>query len=409
MIGDRSEGVPLRQASVPSGLRPTTPTDRIGHSNPTLEKMGDNPTMPAIRPIAALAITLVLPFLAWAQAPAPGPAPAQPAAPSIDSTTLANNVIFETIVRLRTRARIAARVEQVVDMLNQRFELKGNYYKDTGNRIRLQLDLVGLGDNGSTMLQICDGKILWEYQKVLGMKNYRKREIVPILKRLEEPSLDEEFRVQVMTQLGFGGPEALITGFQSTIAFDQFADKVVDGVPTYVLGGKWKDRNGLLERPIAPTDPLPPYIPSNIQVFVDKATLWPYRIEMRGVEQSVLVEDNRQIDPITKRPIGVRRPQPKVDPTNITLRYTLLPDSEIKPDEQFVFNTPRDATNLVDETEQFLNLLDQAIAYKLNEKKAKEAAEGANSEATIKTDAIPLPSSTPAPIVNPAPEPSAPK
>ncbi len=381
--------------------------------------MGDNPTMPAIRPVAALAIclTLVLPTLAWTQgqAPAPtqapAPAPAPGAAPTVDSTTLANNVIFATIVRLRTRERIAARVEQVVDMLNQKFELKGNYYKDTGNRIRLQLDLQGLGEDGSTMLQICDGKILWEYQKVMGMKNYRKREIIPILKKLEEPGLDDVFRDQVMTQLGFGGPEALVTGFQGAIAFDQFAEKDVDGVPTYVLGGKWKDRNGLFgpnDRPLLPTDPLPPYVPSNIQLFVDKANLWPYRIEMIGVAP-LLMEDNREIDPVTKRPIGVRRPQPDVKPSNITLRYTLLPESEIKPDEQFVFNAPRDATNLIDETEQFLGLLDQAIAIKLNEKKAKEAAAGANAEATIKTDAIPLPSSTPAPIATPAPEPSAPK
>ena len=72
-------------------------------------------------------------------------------------------------------------------MLNQKFKLEGNYYKDTGHRIRLQLKLVGLGDTSSTMLQVCDGKVLWDFQKVLGMQSYRKREITPILKKLEDP------------------------------------------------------------------------------------------------------------------------------------------------------------------------------------------------------------------------------
>ncbi len=367
--------------------------------------MGDNPTMPAIRPVVAVAILLIFSVMAWAQVPAPDAAPTPPTAPApapADSGTLANNAIIETILKLRARHRIAARIEQTVDMLNQRFELKGFYFKDSGNRIRLQLDLQGAGDNGSTMLQVCDGKTLWEYQKVMGMKNYRKRDIVPILKKLEEPGLDDDFRTQVMTQLGFGGPEALLLGFQTAIVYDQFAekaDKETEGVPSYVLGGKWKDRAGLFganDRPLRPTDPLPPYIPSNIRVFIDKATSWPYRIEMIGVADAgpKIVDDN--IDPATGRAKGRAKPQPKINLTNITLRYTLLPESEIKPDEQFVFATPRDATNLIDETEPFLAQLDQFIQFKLQDKKAKDAASEAAGEPLIKVPPVDLP--TPPPI-----------
>ena len=375
--------------------------------------MGDNPIMPAIRPVAALVILLILPLRAWSQVPAPEPAPAQdptaatvPAvAPAPQSGALAGNVLIDTIIKLRQRARIAARIEQTVDMLNQKFELRGFYFKDTGNRVRLQLDLQGAGENGSTMLQVCDGKILWEYQKVMGMKNYRKREIVPILKKLEEPGLDDDFRIQVMTQLGFGGPEALLSGFQNAIAFDQFADvtdpadKETGGVASFVLGGKWKDRTGLFgpnDRPLRPTDSLPPYIPANIRIFVDKANAWPYRVEMIGNPPPLIAEDTREVDKATGRTIGRAKPQPKVDLTKITLKYSLLPESEIKPDEQFVFATPRDVTNLVDETEAFLADLDRVIQYKLNEKKAKEAASEAAGEPLIKVPAVDIP--TPPPI-----------
>jgi len=42
-------------------------------------------------------------------------------------------------------------------MLNQKFSLEGHYYKDTDHRVRLQLKLKGLGDTGSTMLQVSAG------------------------------------------------------------------------------------------------------------------------------------------------------------------------------------------------------------------------------------------------------------
>lgn len=387
--------------------------------------MGENPTMPTTRPAAALVILVAAAATARSQAPAPEAPPAgapatapgaqasapAPAPSAADSPQLANNVLFNSIVKLRLRPRIAAKVEQVVDMLNQKFVLKGNYYKDTGNRVRLQLDYQGAANGGSTMLQVCDGKTRWEYQRVMGMTKYAKLDVAAVLKKLEEPGLDEDFRSLVLTQLGFGGPEALLSGFVAAVGFDQFADQEVDGVPSYVLGGKWKDRSKLVDannRQLSPTAPLPPYIPANIQVFIEKESLWPYRIEMRGAAPSMLAEDTRAIDPITKRPIGRALPQPKVDPTQITLRYTLLPESEIKPDEQFVFAPPRDATP-VDETDTFMSYLDQGIQAKLNEKKVKEAAAEAAGEPAIRMPAMELGAPPPPISTGPAGSVPAPK
>ena len=382
--------------------------DRIGHSNPTLEKMSHNPTMPTIRPVAATAILLIFPVLAWSQEAAPAPTPEQASAPApssaADSATLANNVLLEAVVKLRLRTRIAAKIEQTVDMLNQKFQLTGSYYKDTGHRVRLQLNLDGAKDSESTMLQVCDGKTLYEYQQVVGMKNYTKRDITPILQKLEESGLDDDFKALILNNLGFGGPEALLIGFQSTIGFNQFADKtpegVPDAVPSYVLGGTWKKRDGLFgpnDRPLPPTAPLPPYVPSNVQIFIAKDTLWPYRIEMIGKAPTDMLNEVQEYDKATGRPIGARRAPPKVEPSRITLLYTLLPESEIKPDEQFVFTIPRGGTQPIDGTDQFLSQLDQMIQIQQNEKRAREAA-GEEAETMIKAPPLDLPSPTPAPI-----------
>lgn len=368
--------------------------------------------MPPLRTLAlALPLTLAI-APAGAQDPAAAPAPvAPPATPAAaqpapaDSANLAKIVLFDTIVKLHARPRIAAKIEQVVDMLNQKFELSGEYYKDTGNRVRLQLGLVGVA--GSKMLQVCDGKTLWDYQEVLGMKRYEKKEIVPILKKLEDPNLDEVTRAIFVSQLGFGGPEALLAGLQQSVAFDQFAEVQVDGVATFKLGGKWVDRTQILGpngRDLPPTAPLPPYVPSDIQLYIDKANSWPYRVEMFGKKESLL-KDERPIDPITKRPIGPKKPQTEVDPTAIILRYTLLPETSIKPDEQFTFSGPNDAP---DTTDALLQSLDQVIQFRINEKKAKEAAEAAdaanpNAPPPFELPPNPAPTSNPAAPATPAP------
>jgi hypothetical protein len=130
------------------------------------------------------------------------------------------------------------------------------------------------------------------------------------------------------------------------------------------------------DRPLAPTAPLPPYIPSNVWIYLGKVNGWPYKIEMIGNAPSMLLEDTRAIDPASGRPVGQPRKPPKVDPSRIILNYKLLPVSEITP-ALFFFQTPADiaSSNVIDETEAFLSQLDQFIEAEKNRKKA-EAAKG---------------------------------
>ena len=163
-----------------------------------------------VKTATAIALVAVVGLLARAQAPDPSATPAAPELP-----TPAETVLDTATIKVRLMDRIAAKVVQNVDMLNQQFTLTGEYfkdfksgasYKDTMYRVRLELNLDGLGNTKATMLQVCDGKILWDYQKVLASPSYRKREITPILERLDNPVVDPLFRGIVIANMGFGGP-----------------------------------------------------------------------------------------------------------------------------------------------------------------------------------------------------------
>ena len=52
-------------------------------------------------------------------------------------------------------------------MLGQEFELRGTYTKAPGYKLYLRLKVIGLGDASGEMLQISDGKTLWDFQQLL--------------------------------------------------------------------------------------------------------------------------------------------------------------------------------------------------------------------------------------------------
>ena len=374
--------------------------------------------MPSIRILLTVMACLTLPIARAQQPPTPDQAPpavpAQPAPPVATGQPVAESRLDWAQVQIRERLRIAAKVEMDVDMLNQKFKMEGNYYKDEtdplNRRMRLQLNLIGLGDTDSKMLQVCDGKVLWDFQQVLNMQSYRKREIVPILKKLDDPALDASFKIMITSSMGFGGPEAMLSGLRKSVGFDQIGDATLDGLDVVVIRGTWRDRANLLgpnERALPPTADLPSYIPKNVAVYLGKLDGWPYKIEMIG-RAPLLMEETREFDPVTRRPIGRPIKPPKVDPTRVTLRYTLLPTTEITPG-LFNFEAPANvaATSVKDDTKEFLDGLDQYIQMELAKKKV-EAAKAEGDQTLLKAKPIDVPSAPGADLPGSIPAPEAP-
>jgi outer membrane lipoprotein-sorting protein len=336
--------------------------------------MPHNPTMPKIRISPGFALTLLGPLGVWAQQaaktdqapPAPPPAAAaakpqaKPAAP--EPPTEAEKLLDEAIKKVAALKAISADIEQTVDMLGQHFALKGQYMRGPDYRIYLKLDLAGLGDASGRMLQICDGKVLWDYQKILNSESYTKLEIQKVLRKLEEPGIDPEMRQQIISSMGFTGPDALLSGLRKSLKFYKQEEDTLDGRKVWVLYGEWKDRaalTGANQQPLPSVAPLPAYVPSVAKVFLGQDDGWPYRVQLEGKIPTVLA-DLREIGPDGK-PIGAKTAGPKVDPTKITLVYgNVQLNPELKP-ELFAFQAPQTA-EVIDATSALLDRLESAAA-----------------------------------------------
>jgi outer membrane lipoprotein-sorting protein len=382
------------------------PSDMIGHSFPTLEEKPYIPTMPNIRIFSVLAVMALVPLWVWAQATSPAPDAGTPGATPAGAVaattpaeppTAAEQALDDAAKKVAALKSISAVIFESVEMLKTKFSITGKYLKAPGNRTRLELIVdENLPDaEKSTMLQNCDGEWLWDYQKVLESRNYRKMKIGRILEKLNSPELDDAFREQALNQLGFAGPDILLIGLRKAVKFDQKEAEKLDGKPVWLLKGTWRSRDGLLgpnQQALPPTAPLPAYVPSLVKVWVGQEDGWPYKIELVGRVPTVLLEDTRRYGP-DGRPIGSRNSYniQKVEPSRIELTYSnvqLNPD--LKPDD-FAFTVPPDA-RVDDNTDAILDGLEQAMQMRAAQKKS-EAAKG---ETTL-PQPIEVPKAAPAP------------
>lgn len=351
--------------------------------------------MPTNRAVPAIAASLLIPLAALAQQPATAPAPAAtqasggaapqggfalpgaaaPAEKKEAPPTEAEKTIDEAIAKIKKATSFSAEIAQSVDMLGQKFEVKGNFLKAGENRIYLKLAVSGLGDATATTLQACDGTTLWDYRQVIDTQSYFKWSIRPILEKLANPAIEGPMREQVIAELGFAGPDSLLAGLRKKVGFNQKAEETLDGKKVWVVRGEWKDRSGLVgpnQQPLPPTIPLPPYLPANVAAWIGQEDGFPYKVEMYGNPPSMLTADTRRIGPDNK-PIGPKPATQKVEPSRIVLRYLdVKVNPPIKP-EQFGWQPPADAKGVVDMTEQYLARIDQAIQYETARKKSEAA------------------------------------
>jgi len=236
---------------------------------------------------------------------------------------------------------VSADMVQNVVMLKQKFDIKGRYLKAPDSRTYLRLAVSGLPDSDGTILQVCDGETLWEYQQILESQVYRKLSIKPIFERLNSPDMDPKTRDQILNQMGFAGPDALLVGLRKSVRFDQKEEDTLDGKAMWVLRGTWRNRNGLVgpdQRPLPATGPLPAFVPSLATLYLGKDDGWPYRMELLGKVPTVLL-DTRRVGPDGKV-IGSRSSIERVDASEIKLVYSNVQFNVAVRPEEFAFQAP---------------------------------------------------------------------
>jgi outer membrane lipoprotein-sorting protein len=290
------------------------------------------------------------------------------------TATTAERLIDEAINQIARLDSVAADFVQTVEMLNQRFTIKGRYLKASDRRIYLQLTVAGTDDNKFTSLQVCDGETLWDFQRVLDSRVFTRLAIKPILERLSSPDLDPKTKESTITKMGFAGTESLLVGLRKYYKFNSIDKEEIlaDGKVLWILKGTWARAPSLIgpdARPVSPRGVMPPYIPGVATLYLGKADYWPYKLVLFGEPPTVPIDTRRR--GLNGEPIGARSSIEKFEPTRVVLTYSDVKLHAAIPDDQFRAPTPPGAAS-EDRTAPFIKDLDQALSIEV-EKKKREA------------------------------------
>ncbi len=297
--------LPILSADAPS-MSLAMPLLGIAASRPTASEkgvvpLGGPPETPRLRPVSMLN--------GETMAAVPPP-----------QTTQQNHLLVASIRALETRPGISARLRHRVELFGRQLVGAGSYLEQrTSDGLRFRLESkIQLGDDVSTLLQVCDGKYVWRYERLHGHGTLTRLDVLSILQALEETG--QLGRIQGIQQWpGLGGLSALLRGINASFDVQTVEDtQLVGGIPGEVAGaqqlpvwrlfGQWK-REKLPElfpdqkeaihngRPVDLAE-LPPPLPEAVAVYLGRDDLFPYRIEYYRTDPDAKGQGRGALQPI---------------------------------------------------------------------------------------------------------------
>ncbi len=245
------------------------------------------------------------------------PAVAQPAAPvtsvgaeelsrrqQVANVQLATNprrLVEAAAAALEANRSITAEISQEVDLFGKRLIGSGAYFEQAGEPDRLmRLELrLQLGNKTSSLVQVCDGKILWTYRELLGTGSLRKVDVAQVTKALKAAGKPGNHGGMGALP-GLGGLPGLLRGLDGSFDFKSAQRGILklrdDRLPVWQLRGEWKPAKLAKVLPeqkkaIAAGEPpdlskLPEQMPEYVLLMLGHDDLFPYRLEYHRTVRS---------------------------------------------------------------------------------------------------------------------------
>jgi len=225
--------------------------------------------------------------------------------------TETEELLRRSIEMIEGRHSISAEVTHCVDLYGKNLVGKGSYREERSGPhplVRFELK-TSTGDSESSMLQVCDGRYLWNYRVLMGQPRLNRIDLERLAKAVEkqgrarqggDPTLAQPLAAvsagagQGGTGLGdtisLGGIPGLLRSLQESFEFVSAENEVLYSMPVWKLRGRWQaarlavflpEQAEAIQQGRGEVDlaRLPKYLPDHLVVWLGKDDLFPYRIE----------------------------------------------------------------------------------------------------------------------------------
>jgi hypothetical protein len=211
--------------------------------------------------------------VACAQPPGDPAFKAAPAPPEGQRTPVSDLQRARTLVA--GHASISARLVQTISMFDRHVRAEGRYLQAPGRRVRMELNLK-VGSTNGTLLEVCDGEILWSRQDIDQQPQISRRNVTQILEAARAAGTVPEN--MLIADLGLGGLGSLLGALERSFEFSGMKDDTLRERPVTIIQGEWSTFMQTNLRGADPNSPFPPYIPDVVRVTLDRENGVPLRL-----------------------------------------------------------------------------------------------------------------------------------
>jgi hypothetical protein len=199
------------------------------------------------------------------------------------------------IQALQARRAVSAKIRHKIDLFDKQLIGSGNYLEQRQEPVSLlKLELkIQLGPRTSSLVQVCDGRYLWTYSKLLGDGSLARLDAVRATKALREAETTGSGEVEMLP--GLGGLPQLLRGLHVSFDFISAEKSTLNSksgqVAVWRLQGRWKARQlaellprqkqAIEEGKAVDLTKLPKHLPDHVVLFLGDEDSFPYRIEYR--------------------------------------------------------------------------------------------------------------------------------
>ena len=216
-----------------------------------------------------------VPFLSADTQPADAQAVTKPEdKPAADQSADGLEYLRRAHATVSAHKSIKANLIEQVAIDGRRFKMEGSYL-GAGVKLRLELKVQLAHDSAGTLLEVCDGDVLWSRIELPESKRTTRRDVRQILKAISGAQAVPDS--VLLAELGLGGIPALLASLERTMDFSGPREESIADRPFTVLNGTWKP-DFQKRWPRDKQGRLPVYIPDQVRIFFDRETQFPARL-----------------------------------------------------------------------------------------------------------------------------------
>ena len=170
---------------------------------------------------------------------------------------------------------IKAQLVQETVVEGRRFRATGTYLQGRDLKLRLEFHLK-IDEADGSLLEVCDGQILWTRQSIAGEIRITRRDVRQILDSSAVSRGNAE--AMLRAEFGLGGLPAVLASLERSVDFTDVREQVIDAQNFLVLRGQWSEAFLAHWKPAEDQPPaLPSYLPDEIRIYLDRDVLFPRR------------------------------------------------------------------------------------------------------------------------------------